>query len=153
MPFVDPGLITLPRTVCIPKTYRRKCHFTLCLLLTQASGELGPLPFVDPGLVANWGLPFVDPGLVTLPRTACIPKTYRRSFCLVSFFFFFRLDFPDLVSNVKKKKPQKEDKNSEERSRTKIDGFILSSQYQHLELMHFPSPSIASPGGRGCAAF
>jgi len=33
-----------------------------CLLLTQASGELGPLPFVDPGLVANWGLPFVDPG-------------------------------------------------------------------------------------------
>ena len=61
-----------------------------CLLLTQASGELGPLPFVDPGLVANWGLPFADPGLVTSPRTAWIPKTYRRNFfCWVSVFFFW----------------------------------------------------------------
>ena len=58
-----------------------------CLLLTQASGELGPLPFVDPGLVANWGLPFADPGLVTLPRTAWIPKTYRRNFFLFGFPF------------------------------------------------------------------
>ena len=58
-----------------------------CLLLTQASGELGPLPFVDPGLVANWGVPFADPGLVTSPRTAWIPKTYRRNFFCLGFRF------------------------------------------------------------------
>jgi len=61
-------------------------------LLTQASGELGPLPFVDPGLVANWGLPFADPGLVTFAANCMNSKN-------VSTQLFFSLGFRFLLLN------------------------------------------------------